>query len=175
MFDAMKSPRERKRGGGLRPFVWLVAGLMAAGGCAASSKPQTAAPSDLRPTPAPTQSQPATPPAAPSAAVPSWPGCAEAVHLPFPEDGRYVAIDELPEAITKVAPVFPAGAVEGTVMIQALVCEHGRVVKTSVVKSIPELDEAARTAVAQWTFRPARNAGQPVAVQVSVPVRFAPK
>ena len=84
-------------------------------------------------------------------------------------------MDELADPVSKVLPEYPSGlhaGVEGTVLVRALVCEHGRVVKTEVVQSIPVLDEAATHAVMQWTFRPARSGGRPVAVWVDTPVRF---
>jgi len=41
-----------------------------------------------------------------------------------------------------------------------------------VVNSIPLLDEAAKTAVRQWVFKPALTGNEAVAVWVAVPVRF---
>lgn len=94
----------------------------------------------------------------------------------FPELGEYVAVDELPEAVTKVPPATPAdlrGRVDGTVLIQALVGKDGRVKDTRVIKSIPMLDEAAVAAVRQWVFKPAMSSGKPVAVWVAVPISFS--
>jgi TonB family protein len=93
-----------------------------------------------------------------------------------PKFGDYVYVEELPEAIAKVDPRYPEVAkqkgIEGTVMIQALVAKDGTVTDTRVVKSIPELDDAAIAAVRQWRFKPAMTKGQPVAVWVAVPVAF---
>lgn len=95
---------------------------------------------------------------------------------PLPAFGDYVYVEELPEAITRVPPVYPAAArsagVEGIVMVQALVLRDGSVGDTRVVRSIPPLDVAASTAVRQWRFQPARANGQPIAVWVGIPVRF---
>ncbi len=94
----------------------------------------------------------------------------------LPRFGEYVYFDELPVALTKVAPAYPAAAreagVDGTVLVQALVGKDGRVKDTRVVKSIPMLDEAAETAVRHWVFKPALSNNRPVAVWVAVPVKF---
>jgi len=95
----------------------------------------------------------------------------------LPQFGQYVYVEELPEAITKVPPVYPDLAreanVDGTVMVQALVGKDGKVKDTRVVKSISMLDEAAVKAVKQWVFKPALSNNKPVAVWVAVPVRFS--
>ncbi|MBI1797212.1 MAG: energy transducer TonB [Candidatus Eisenbacteria bacterium] len=92
-----------------------------------------------------------------------------------PAFGEYVYVEELPEAIYKVAPTEPNVLhwVEGTVMVQALVGKDGLVKDTRVVKSIPEDDAEAVDAVRQWRFKPAMAGGKPVAVWVAVPVRFS--
>jgi protein TonB len=94
-----------------------------------------------------------------------------------PRFGEYVYVDELPEAIAKTAPVYPpaarAGGVEGQVMVQALVGKDGLVKDVRIVKSIPELDDAAVVSVRQWRFKPALAKGAPVAVWVAVPVKFS--
>jgi len=94
----------------------------------------------------------------------------------LPKFGEYVYVEELPEAITKVAPLYPdlarEASVDGTVMVQALVGKDGRVRDTRVVKSIPMLDAAAVAAVRQWVFKPALSNNKPVAVWVAVPVKF---
>lgn len=94
-----------------------------------------------------------------------------------PAVGEYVYVEELPEALHKVAPVYPDAAreagVSGQVMVQALIGKNGRVRETMIVHSIPMLDGAAITAVEQWEFRPAKSNGEPVAVWVAIPVKFA--
>jgi protein TonB len=93
-----------------------------------------------------------------------------------PAYGTYVHIDELPEAITKVAPAYPDEAreqgTEGMAIVQALVGRDGLVVDARVVQPSPPFDEAALAAVREWTFKPARSNGKPVAVWVAVPVKF---
>jgi protein TonB len=102
----------------------------------------------------------------------------------LPKYGDYVYVEEFPEAITKVAPVYPdiarEASVDGTVMVQALVGKDGKVKDTRLVDksgkvvsaSIPMLDAAALTAVRQWVFKPALSNNKPVAVWVAVPLKF---
>jgi protein TonB len=72
--------------------------------------------------------------------------------------------------------VYPRKAfedgVEGTVEIEFVIDETGKVGRTRVVKSIAGLDEAALTCVRQWRFIPARKAGKPVASVALAPVGF---
>jgi protein TonB len=93
-----------------------------------------------------------------------------------PEPGEYVYVDELPEALVRVAPEYPDSAIQagaqGTVIVVALVCQSGLVGSAYVVQSVRLLDEAAMAAVIRWTFKPAMAAGTPVAVWVAVPVHF---
>jgi protein TonB len=95
----------------------------------------------------------------------------------LPRLGDYVYVEELPEAIERVAPDYPTWAqdkgVQGTVFVQALVGRDGRVRDVRVVSSIPMLDDYAIAAVKQWRFRPAMTGGVPVAVWVGVPVKFS--
>ena len=91
--------------------------------------------------------------------------------------GGFVYIEELPEAIVMVPPIYPdlarEAGVDGTVMVQAHVCACGEIDSTSIVKSVPMLDEAASAAVRQWIFKPALSNGEPQAVWVGVPVKFS--
>ncbi len=93
-----------------------------------------------------------------------------------PKLGEFIYVEELPEAVTKFQPEYPASArhakIDGTVLIQVLVGKDGRVADAKIVKSIPELDDAAVAAVRRWIFKPALSRGEPVAVWVAVPVKF---
>jgi TonB family protein len=93
----------------------------------------------------------------------------------LPNLGDYVYVEELPEAIKKVPPVYPElpRTVDATVLVQALVGKDGLVKETRVIKSVPLLDQAAVESVRQWVFKPAKTKGKPVAVWVAIPVRFA--
>jgi protein TonB len=94
----------------------------------------------------------------------------------LPAFGEYVFVEELPEVVRQVAPVYPEAArragVQGDVLVQVLVGRDGRVRDARVVRSIPPLDSCAVAAVRQWVFKPALVAGQPVAAWVAVPVQF---
>ena len=63
--------------------------------------------------------------------------------------------------------------IEGEVVVYALIGEDGRVEMVQIKKSIPELDEYAKSAVRQWQFRPAMSRGRPLRAWVEVPVRFS--
>lgn len=95
----------------------------------------------------------------------------------LPQFGEYVYVEELPEAVTRVAPQYPdiarEAGVDGTVLVQALVGKDGRVKDVRVQKSIPMLDASAIAAVKQWVFKPALSNNKPVAVWVAVPVKFS--
>ena len=77
-------------------------------------------------------------------------------------------------------PRYPPEALRarqhGTVLLRVKVAADGSVSDLSVKRTsgFPALDEAAIAAVRRWKFEPARVAGQPVAEEVEVPVRFQP-
>jgi periplasmic protein TonB len=84
---------------------------------------------------------------------------------------------QAPRRVVSVAPVYPpiaqASRVEGTVEIEALIGEDGRVRNAKVVRGKHLLNEAALTAVRQWVFTPTRLNGEPVAVIMTVTVVFS--
>ena len=79
-----------------------------------------------------------------------------------------VFVDRAPADSFKVPAVYPdlakSAHVEGTVVIRAWIGLDGRVLDTTVIKSIPMLDESAREAARQQRFAPALCGGRPVAV-----------
>lgn len=88
-------------------------------------------------------------------------------------------VDELPQIVKRVAPVYPRAArkrgEQGTVFVRALVGRDGKPVQVAVAsgKGVwAGLDKAAVDAVKQWTFTPAKMKGKPVAVWVVIPVKF---
>jgi len=93
-----------------------------------------------------------------------------------PELGEYVPVDQQAEPLVQLEPMYPDDAkragIEGTIIVQALVVEDGGVVECRAVPSIPALEDAAVACVRQWRFKPAMKDGKPVAVWVTVPVRF---
>ena len=75
-----------------------------------------------------------------------------------------------------VRPVYPpeamAEGVQGVVVIDARIDVDGCVRNAEVVRSVPELDKAALDAVTQWEFAPAILNGKPIAVLLTITVRF---
>lgn len=94
----------------------------------------------------------------------------------------FVAVEEMPEPIGGIQAiqskiVYPEIAkragVEGRVYILAFVDENGNVTKAEVIKGIGAgCDEAALDAVKKTKFKPGKQRGKPVKVQVSIPVVF---
>ena len=88
----------------------------------------------------------------------------------------YVSIDQLPEAIERVPPDYPAAArakgISGTVLVQARINVSGHVTEARVAWSVPELDAYAVDTVKRWGFKPAMTGGRPVEVWVMIPVRY---
>ncbi|MEX0331156.1 MAG: energy transducer TonB [Puniceicoccaceae bacterium] len=63
--------------------------------------------------------------------------------------------------------------VQGTVVVEALIDEEGRVFAADIVESVhKELDNAVLAAVTDWTFEPATEDGEPVMKVVRIPVNF---
>jgi TonB family protein len=85
---------------------------------------------------------------------------------------------ERPTLLRRVVPVYSRRArllgVEGQVVLEAVVDRQGNVeASVRVLRSVPLLDEAARTAVVQWRFRPARDRdGRAIPVLLEIPLRF---
>ena len=100
---------------------------------------------------------------------------------PYKEDENEVVsisiVEQLPEIVTIPAPDFPDVAkvqgIEGKVVLNVLVGKDGHVRDVKLVRSIPALDEAARSAALQAVFKPALWQNKPVAVWVTMPIRFS--
>jgi len=75
-------------------------------------------------------------------------------------------------------PAYPAMArrlnQEGEVLLRVRVSAEGNPLSVEIAKSsgFTLLDEAARNAVRQWRFVPARRGGEPIESWVGVPVVF---
>lgn len=64
--------------------------------------------------------------------------------------------------------------VSGIVTVRCTVDEKGDVVDPVVEKSSNrEFEEPALNALKKWKFKPARQDGNPVAIKVSIPVKFS--
>ncbi len=88
------------------------------------------------------------------------------------------AFDEAPTPVRTLAPAYPEAlrrdGISGMVSVAVTVDENGNVTKAAVAKSTNAgFEEPALQAVSQWKFKPAKKAGQAVAVSVVLPVRFS--
>ena len=84
---------------------------------------------------------------------------------------------EPPVPVRMVAPIVPEGfshnGSSGLVTVHFLVDEKGNVKEPTVLKSShSELEEPAIAAIKKWRFKPAIKDGNPVAVHVSIPIKF---
>ena len=81
-----------------------------------------------------------------------------------------------PRLIHSVDPVYPPVAkvarITGRVVIEAVIDEHGNVVRAQVLSGNPMLVQAALDAVSQWKYEPTLLNGQPIAVEMKVFVDF---
>jgi len=98
------------------------------------------------------------------------------------EPQYFVAVEEMPEPIGGIQAiqskiVYPEIAkragVEGKVYVLAFVDENGNVTKVTLTKGIGAgCDEAAMEAVRKTKFKPGKQRGKPVKVQVQIPVEI---
>jgi TonB family protein len=84
-----------------------------------------------------------------------------------------------PVVLSHVDAVYPASAVPTAqhidVVLAVTVDADGNVSRVDVLESGGDaVDEAAKTAVRQWKFRPATRGGQPIKSRIKVPFHFAP-
>ncbi len=81
-----------------------------------------------------------------------------------------------PTKVHDAAPVYPDLArrigVQGIVIIECMIAPNGRVADARVLSGHLLLDQAALDAVTQWVYTPTRVNGVPVAVLLSVTVKF---
>jgi protein TonB len=81
-----------------------------------------------------------------------------------------------PRLLFRVEPAYPVLArqakLEGNVVIDAVIDEHGNVVSMRVLSGSPLLIQAAMDALRQWKYEPTAVNGQPVPVQLTVTISF---
>jgi TonB family protein len=81
-----------------------------------------------------------------------------------------------PAKVVNIPPTYPAEAlsagVQGVVAIEATIDETGSVTEARVLKSVPELDDAALEAVRQWKYTPTLMNGAAVPVIMTVTINF---
>ena len=82
-----------------------------------------------------------------------------------------------PKKVKHVNPVYPAAAREnkitGVVILEARIEADGRILEARVLRSIPELDDAALEAVKQWEFTPTVINGVPTPVTMTMTIQFS--
>lgn len=75
--------------------------------------------------------------------------------------------------VSTAETLYPAGSTaSGTVILEVMVEETGKVGLVQVVRGVPQLTEAAERSVRQWKFEPARLDGQRVAAPVLAAFSF---
>jgi periplasmic protein TonB len=93
-----------------------------------------------------------------------------------PPTVRAGGVIQPPARVVYVPPVYPsiaqAAGIGGVVILDCTIAPDGRVVDVRVLSGHPLLNEAAVSAVRQWTYRATRLDGVPVAVLMTVTVRF---
>lgn len=92
---------------------------------------------------------------------------------PSQQADRAVRVLQMPDP--DYPPLSRERGEQGVVMLQLAVDASGRLGEVNVLRSsgFARLDKAARAAVQRWRFQPAIENGQPVAAQLTLPVRFA--
>lgn len=94
-----------------------------------------------------------------------------------PDPSTFQPVEQLPELVTIPEPEYSQMAreaqIEGVVKLLVLVGKDGKVKNVKVEQSIQMLDSAARDAAMQAVFKPALWQKKPVAVWVSIPIRFS--
>ncbi len=98
------------------------------------------------------------------------------------EPQYFVAVEDMPEPIGGIQAiqdkiVYPEIAkragIEGRVFVKAFVNKEGTVTKVEIMKGLGAgCDEAAEKAVRETKFKPGKQRGKPVNVQVVIPIVF---
>jgi len=82
-----------------------------------------------------------------------------------------------PKLIKEAPPKYPFSAlrskIQGTVVIKAVLGTDGHVSDTTILKSIPALDEAANEAVRNWVYEPFLLEGRPYRYVTTVTMVFS--
>ena len=84
---------------------------------------------------------------------------------------------EPPVPVRTVSPDYPdelrRDGVSGIVMVKCTIDEQGNVVDPTVEKSSNNaFEKPALAALKKWKFKPAKQDGSPVAIKVSIPIKF---
>ena len=81
-----------------------------------------------------------------------------------------------PTLLKRVEPIYPgiaqSAAIDGVVILDAIVDEHGRIQSLKVLRGHPLLAKAAIEAVQQWEYEPLKLNGRPTPFELSVSLWF---
>ena len=97
---------------------------------------------------------------------------------PSEQAQEFYAFDEPPVLIKFVSPRYPdlarQAGIEGTVLLNVLVGDDGKVLQVSVIQSdvTPAMEKAAIEASKLFMFKPAKQRTVPVKARVAIPIRF---
>jgi protein TonB len=83
---------------------------------------------------------------------------------------------QAPALLKRVEPIYPSiaqmAAIDGIVILDAIIDEHGRVQSLKVLRGHPLLAKAATAAVQQWEYEPLKLNGTPTAFELTVSLWF---
>lgn len=83
---------------------------------------------------------------------------------------------QAPALLKRVEPIYPSmaqlAAIDGVVILDAIVDEHGRIRSLKVLRGHPLLAKAATEAVQQWEYEPLKLNGAPTAFELTVSLWF---
>jgi TonB family protein len=98
---------------------------------------------------------------------------------PPAETPVFMQWEQAPRLIDMVTPIYPDSArqagLQGEVVLQIIVDEHGYVTAAEVVRATPPgiFEDAALRAILQWRFEPARAEGKPIKVRMGQRMDFS--
>jgi len=94
--------------------------------------------------------------------------------LPTPTEEYLVS--EMPRVLSEVRPTYPKEAkereLEGTVVLDVLIDDQGKVRQVSVIEGESVFRNEALIAMKKFLFKPARVDGKPVAVRIRYSLKF---
>lgn len=94
--------------------------------------------------------------------------------LPKPTDEYLVS--EMPVLLSEIRPVYPKEAkdkgVEGSVVLDVLIDERGKVRQLNVIEGLDIFRSSALDAMKKFLFQPALVDGKPVAVRIRYSIKF---